>query len=418
MSRRRPSALCQARILFSFLLPAMSLSTLPLSYCTNVHPGLTFDDVVLSIREHTVAARQKLGFRIAAGLWLASPVVNELIAAPEKICQLREVLNEGDLVCYTLNTFPFGNFHSERVKENVYLPDWTSSERLEYTKASARILSELMPVGVEGSLSTVPLGFKGFSHEADFEQRCIDQLLTLAESLDQLHDETGQILRLAVEPEPCCILETVGETVLFFDRLFATAESRGQLDIARRHLGVCYDVCHQAVEFEEIASSIQRLSDAGIRINKMHLTTALHVDEPGQNQQGCDELSRFVEPRYLHQTFARSADGTVVFQEDLTEALCHSPEGAFRDASAWRVHFHVPVDAEQLGVLKTTRDELKQGIRAVAELDYAPHLEVETYTWGVLPGEKPATLADGIARELSATSALITAERERLASKG
>lgn len=395
----------------------MSLSTLPLSYCTNVHPGLTFDAVVQSIRQHTVAARQQLGFRIAAGLWLASPVVEELVQAPEKVRQLRDVLSEGDLVCYTLNTFPFGNFHSERVKENVYLPDWTAPERLEYTQASARILAELMPVGVEGSLSTVPLGFKGFAHPADFEERCIDRLLGLARFLDQLHDETGQILRLAIEPEPCCVLETVEETVQFFGRLFASAESKGELDIAQRHLGVCYDVCHQAVEFEEISTSIRRLNDAGVRINKMHLTTALHLEDPAQNQQGRDELTRFVEPRYLHQTFARSSDGTVVFQQDLTAELCQSPEGVFRDANAWRVHFHVPVDAEQLGALKTTRDELKEAIRAAAELEYAPHLEVETYTWGVLPGEKPATLADGIARELSATAALISAERDRGAAK-
>ncbi|WP_437226915.1 metabolite traffic protein EboE [Planctomicrobium sp. SH661] len=389
----------------------MSLSTLPLSYCTNVHPGKTVAEVVAKLREHTIPAREKLQTRIAAGLWLAASVVEELEQAPQKLDLLKEALHEGDLVCYTLNTFPFGDFHSERVKENVYVPDWSAPARLAYTQSSAKILAELMPVGVEGSLSTVPLGFKGFEHPADFVPRCIDQLLSLANSLDQLHDETGRIIRLAIEPEPCCVLETTPESIQFFQQLFAIAEERQQLDIALRHLGICYDVCHQAVEYEEIAKSVQDLSAAGIRINKMHLTCALHVDRPGERPAARDQLAGFVEPRYLHQTFARHADGGLTHRLDLTRELCESPAEPFLGADSWRVHFHVPVHRDQLGELQTTRAELKQGIAAAAALEYAPHLEVETYTWGVLPGEQPPSLTDGIVSELSATAVLIAAQR-------
>lgn len=385
----------------------MSLSTLPLSYCTNVHPGQSVAEVISRLQEHTIIARQKLGRKIAAGLWLAATVVDELQHEPEKLASIQRILTEGDLVCYTLNAFPYGDFHSERVKENVYLPDWTDPARTSYTRACGRLLSELMPVGVEGSLSTVPLGFKSFEHTADFTARCIDQLLLVAEDFDRLHDESGQVIRLAIEPEPCCILETTAETLRFFDQLFATAEKRQQLDIAHRHLGVCYDVCHQAVEFEDIPHSVEQLNNAGIRINKMHLTCALHLDEPGKNVLARQQLAAFVEPRYLHQTFARHATGETAHCIDLTRELCDSPEGPFRDTSAWRIHFHVPVHREQLGALKTTRGELKQGIAAAARLEYAPHLEVETYTWGVLPGEKPQTLAEGLAQELAATWELI-----------
>ena len=372
-------------------------------------------EVIAGLRDNTIVARKKLDRRIASGLWLSAAVIRELEQHPERIRLLKGVLSEGDLVCYTLNTFPFGDFHSDRVKEQVYLPDWADPVRLDYTRRCSRLLAELMPAGVEGSLSTVPLGFKEFPRAADFQSRCIDQLLVLAESLDQLHDETGQVIRLAIEPEPCCVLETTREVLQFFDALYAAAEQRQQLEIARRHLGVCYDVCHQAVEFEEIADSVRQLNQAEVRINKMHLTSAVQIDAPRENAEARQQLAHFVEPRYLHQTFARSGEGSLVHQLDLTPELCLSPPETFASASAWRVHFHVPVNHEQFGALGTTRAELKAGIAAAAGLDYAPHLEVETYTWGVLPGEAPSSLADGLVKELAATMELMGPHRRETA---
>jgi len=386
----------------------MSLSVLPLSYCTNVHPGTTVEAVINGLQQHTVPAQREYGKKLAAGLWLAAPVATKLLADRRQLTALRSTLSESGLTCHTLNAFPFGDFHSERVKEQVYLPDWSQPERREFTWNCARILSELLPSGTEGSLSTVPLGFKGFSHPADFQAQCIDSLLKLAEDLDQLHDETGQVIRLAIEPEPCCVLETTAETLAFFSALFAEADTRNCGDIARRHLGVCYDICHQAVEFENLPDSIRALEAAEVRINKVHITCAIHLDQPARHRDALQQLARFVEPRYLHQTFARSSTGEIKSVPDLTRELCESPSGDFQTADSWRVHFHVPVHQEELGLLGTTRRELLPALTAIASLLYAPHLEVETYTWGVLPGEAPAPLAHGIARELTATSELLS----------
>lgn len=384
----------------------MSLSTLPLSYCTNVHPGQTISEVVEGINNYTVPARQQLGQRIAAGLWLPATAIDEIQKDPLQLERLQQTLNAGDLVCYTLNTFPYGNFHSERVKENVYLPDWADANRFDYTVSCAEVLAELMPEGVEGSLSTVPLGFKGFDHHEDFLTECIDQLLKLAVKLDELHDETGRVIRLAIEPEPLCLLETTTETVDFFKKLFDASCTRQQLDIAQRHLGVCYDVCHQAVEFEEIEQSITELKSNDIRINKVHITCAIRVESPAGRPAALAQLAKYVEPRYLHQTFARTSAGTISLT-DLSHEFCSSPPDNFAAADEWRVHFHVPVHLESLGELKTTRDDLKLALQSVAALEYAPHLEVETYTWSVLPIREQNELIDGLVRELSATSELL-----------
>jgi len=384
----------------------MSLSTLPLSYCTNVHPGLTVAEVLSGLRTYTGPVRKRLGAPLAAGLWLARPVIDEVLAAPEKVSQLRAELEELELSCHTLNAFPYGNFHSERVKENVYLPDWTDDTRREYTENCARVLTGLMRTGVEGSISTVPLGFKPLATAAGFEDRCIEQLIVLARFLDALHDDTGQVVRLAIEPEPCCVLETTPETIAFFGRLRAAADRVGAGEVVRRHLGVCYDVCHQAVEFEDVAASIADLTRADIRINKLHITCAIAVDAP-QDEAVRQELARFVEPRYLHQTFARGQSGATIRVTDLTHEHCESPPSDFAEAKEWRVHFHVPVNARAVGRLGTTRPDLERALAAVAALEYAPHLEVETYTWGVLPsGEKP-DLVEGLLQELMATGVLL-----------
>ena len=393
----------------------MTISTLPLSYCTNVHPGRTLEEVRRGLHTYTSRLQAELGKPVAAGLWLAAPVVSELLAQPTALQTFARELRDLGLTCYTLNGFPFGDFHSARVKENVYLPDWTTSERLEYTVGCAQVLASLLPEGAEGSISTVPLGFKGFAHPLGFADQCANQLYQLARRLEQLSVETGRTIRLAIEPEPFCVLETTPETLAFFARLWERAPDARTLDAARRHLGVCYDVCHQAVEFEDVPASIASLAQAGIRINKVHITCAIEVAAPAAHPDALVALARYVEPRYLHQTIGRTAAGSLVRSVDLSQALTGQPPREYLEAQAWRVHFHVPVNAEQLGPLGTTRPQIGEALGAVAALDYAPHLEVETYTWEVLP-EAPTQspeLVAGLTRELAAASGLIDAAQKK-----
>ncbi|VAX40152.1 FIG00873367: hypothetical protein [hydrothermal vent metagenome] len=384
----------------------MSLGTFPLSYCTNVHPAQTVAQVIDGFDRYTLPIQQQYGKPLAAGLWLAEPVISELMQTSDGAKRLSEELQKRNLICYTLNAFPYGDFHSERVKENVYLPDWSTTQRLNYTINCAKVLATLMPEGMQGSLSTLPLGFKGLAHSKNFEEECIDQLITLAQQLDELYDETGRLIRLAIEPEPCCLLETTAEAISFFEKLRAAAEKQNASEAVQLCIGLCYDVCHQAVEFEEITTSIQVLHTAEIRINKLHISCALHLEDPLNNKEGRKALAQYVEPRYLHQTMAQMADGTVHRMADLSQEFIDSPPSPFDLATAWRIHYHVPVDVETMGGLATTRNELKEAILAIKKLEYAPHLEIETYTWEVLP-DTAASLVEGFGRELTATQQLI-----------
>ncbi len=386
----------------------MSLSDLPLSYCTNVHPGRSVAEVEAGLDTYTVAVSRALGRPLAAGLWLAAPVIEELRQNTDAVERFTEGIGERGLVCYTLNAFPYGDFHGERVKEQVYLPDWSAPARLEYTLACADLLATLLPEGVDGSISTVPLGFKQLPRDEDFQSRAIDALLEWSLQMAGRFDDSGRRVRLAIEPEPFCLLETTDETVEFFTTLFAEADRRGVLDTAREYLGVCYDVCHQAVEFEDVAGSIRRLDAAGIRINKIHITCAIELDDPAGNLEGRELLAEYVEPRYLHQATARTAAGTVLKVVDLDADLARDPPPEWLAAERWRVHFHVPVDAEKLGPLGTTRGELTKALASVVnDLDYPPHLEVETYTWDVLPGTDRPDLVTGLTGELTATAELL-----------
>ncbi|HEY2908657.1 MAG TPA: metabolite traffic protein EboE, partial [Gemmataceae bacterium] len=324
----------------------MSLSTLPLGYCTNVHPGQPVAAVLAGLDRYAVPVMQAIGRPLAAGLWLARPVVDELLAVPQGVAEFAAALADRRLTCHTLNAFPYGDFHANRVKENVYLPDWLQAERLTYTCECAALLAALLPDGADGSISTLPLGFKPFEHPAGFLEACIRNLIACAAWLDRVRSETGRTIRLAIEPEPFCLLETTPETIAFFEKLWKAAgvdENR-----VREHIGVCYDVCHQAVEFEDAAEAVQSLDRAGIRINKVQISCAVQLDNPGDNRDGLAALRRYAEPRYLHQTFAKKADGTVLKAGDLTDSLLDSP-GELADAECWRVHFHVPVDADKLG---------------------------------------------------------------------
>src|SRR5215207_9152179 len=183
----------------------MALSSLPLGYCTNVHPGQTVAAVLAGLDRYTVPVQARIGRPLAAGLWLARPVVDELLATPDGVARFADGLAARGLTCHTLNAFPYGDFHAARVKENVYLPDWSQPERRDYTIRCAALLAGLLPHDVaDGSISTLPLGFKGFRHAPDFEARCIDNLLAVASALARLREERGKTIRLGIEPEPMC----------------------------------------------------------------------------------------------------------------------------------------------------------------------------------------------------------------------
>lgn len=383
----------------------MTLSTLPLSYCTNVHSGQSVEEVVSGISEYTAGVRQQIDRPMAAGLWLARDVVTELHQSEAQLERLAQTLWQHDLSCYTLNAFPYGNFHSDRVKEQVYLPDWASKDRVQYTKDCAKLLAAMLPEGAEGSISTVPLGGRMNPTGPEFHATCLHHLVQMGRFLKDLHRETGRCIRLAVEPEPMCEMSSIpDDTVPLFRTLFEMADALSCEDTVREYIGLCFDVCHQAVLFEQIPRSIDQVIDAGIRINKVHITNAVELIRPAENAAGREVLQTFVEPRYLHQTYAKTSSGKILSRTDLlTEDIQKSPADEFLQAEAWRVHFHVPVYADELGPLRTTRADLQAALRRVAMMEYAPHLEVETYTWPVMPDATEQNgLVDQISQEITA----------------
>ena len=378
----------------------------PLSYCTNVHPCRSCKDLEKIISQEARSVQEQCGFDIGIGLWLPEVVMSEVAQDENVTRSIARLLADRGLQCYSLNAFPFGDFHSERVKEKVYLPDWSDTRRLEYTGMCSDFLAEILTGEDEGSISTLPLAFKQAVQTTEFYKRAIDQLMQLARDLDRLRHKTGKTIRLAIEPEPFCLLETTAETIQFFERLWDAADKAGIGGLVRQHIGVCYDVCHQAVEFENASVAIRELAAADIRINKVQISCAIELNKPS-DEKAREALATFAEQRYLHQTFARHSDGRVISHTDLSQELALDPPSDWQQAEKWRVHFHVPVDADDLGPLGTTRPELIRALHAIGQLPYEPHLEVETYTWPVLPGVASGDVIAGMARELIATRNLL-----------
>jgi sugar phosphate isomerase/epimerase len=351
---------------------------LHLAYCTNIHRGEGWAETFAGLEQHTLAVKAKVSpdKPYAIGLRLGDKAARELTEVGEgRLERFRDWLADKGCYVFTINGFPFGQFHGERVKEQVYRPDWTQDERLEYTKLLFDILRQLLPEGVTGSVSTLPGSFKEFITDDGVQgDTIIANLAACCEHVESLREATGQDLHLGLEPEPLGWFETSSETVAFFERFRATHGSRFD-----QVLGVNYDTCHLGVEFESPGDAIGALRDAGIRISKLHLSSAIAL-EPGESQLA--RLAAFQEDVYLHQVVARSQDGTLTRYRDLPDALAAGGEGD----QEWRVHFHVPLHAAPEG-LGDTRDHLEGALDLLAaNPSLCAHLEMETYTWEVLPG--------------------------------
>lgn len=376
-----------------------------LTYCTNIHAGETLAEVTAGLARHLPEIKAGVAPAVPFGVGLRlGRAAADGLRAPGALESLKRFLAAGGYYVFTLNGFPYGAFHGRAVKEDAYRPDWSDPLRLEYTNLLADLLAELLPAGEEGTVSTVPCTFKPWAEGR--LAAIVEHLLRHVAHLVSLRERTGQTIALALEPEPCCYLETIEETVAFFEGHLYSRQAAARLAALagispaaaeaalRRHLGVCYDVCHAAVEFEDPAASIARLRAAGIAISKLQLSSALRV--ASLDADSARHLAAFAEPVYLHQAVERS-NGSLRRYLDLPQALAGAAAGA-----ELRVHFHVPVFLEKMEHFGTTQAFLAEILRAHRENPISRHLEVETYTWDVLPASyRGAGLAAAIARELN-----------------
>lgn len=361
-----------------------------LGYCTNVHQAEDLAGLVEQLDRFARPVRERLGSdTLSLGLWLAAGVARELVADAGAVRVLRRQLTDRGLEVVTLNGFPYGRFHAPVVKRAVYEPSWLNGERTRYTLDLAHILPGLLPDdAVRGSVSTLPLGWRTpwSSDRDDIARRQLDWLVA---DLGALADRDGRRIQVGFEPEPGCVIEQTDQAVRFLHGL--------DPDL----VGVCLDTCHLAVQFEDAQTAMQRLARAGVRVMKAQLACALRAERPAEPATAA-ALREFVEPRFLHQTRTRAGVGRIDGVDDLDAAL----DGELSAASEWRVHYHVPVHAAPHLPLGNTQQDLIDAMRVLigGESPITDHLEVETYTWSVLPeADRPvddAGLVDGIAKEV------------------
>jgi len=382
-----------------------SSATPAIGYCTNVHPGVTLDEVGQNLSRYASAVRDALdrpAEKMPCGLWLNDGVARSLVA-PGEIARFASLLDEHNLCVRSLNGFPMGDFHQPVVKHLVYQPAWNDRRRLEYTMQLAGMLARLLGDATTGSISTLPLGWRAENHSEAFFGQCATHLLEWVHHAIQLENSTGKRIRLALEPEPGCCLDKAGDVTGFFQKYVLPLADRSAVPVLE-YLGVCHDICHSAVMFEPQHEAIQAYRSVGIPVWKVQVSSAIEVRfEDDSLQDGAESglfrsLGAFEEPKFLHQTNTTGGE----FFEDLPGAL----ESAER-TGIWRIHFHVPVFAAELGGgLATTQSEIG---KCVELLKSTPGIdwEVETYAWGVLPKHlQPDSLVSGIAREIQWTSNL------------
>ncbi len=374
-----------------------------IGYCTNVHAGAGLDATRANLAQHALAVKRSISPAdpIGVGLWLSSEAAGELLARRE-LSEFAGWLADVGLVPFTLNGFPYSDFHQESVKHEVYEPTWCEQARLDYTLGLVDILDGLLPAGMEGSISTLPVRWGSPIPAVEQLAKAAANLIAVVERLARLEADRDRLIYLAIEPEPGCVLQRSGDVVKFFEEYLLR---QGEERLVRRHLRVCHDICHAAVMFEEQADAIHRYRSAGIGIGKVQVSSAvvLPLDrvEPSDRAAAIDQLRGFAEDRYLHQTVVRQAPNeTPVFYDDLPNALQSIDDPAALCAE-WRVHFHVPIHLERFGLLATSRAQIRQCLEAAWDCPELQHFEVETYAWGVLPASlRQPILADGIAEEL------------------
>ncbi|SHM38761.1 hypothetical protein SAMN04488057_101288 [Cyclobacterium lianum] len=394
----------------------MQIADNHLTYCTNIHPGESWEATFENLKQYVPKIKASLSpdRPFAIGLRLSDEASRELVAE-DALQQLQSWLRDNNCYVFTLNGFPFGGFHRQVVKDEVHHPDWTTEERLKYTLRLFDILSVLMPEGMDAGISTSPLSYKHWHHSESARNEVLQSsCLHMLEVVDYLYNiylERGKLLHLDIEPEPDGMIENAAGIHSFFDTWLLPkgvdmltgkyqVSREEALDIIRNHVRVCYDVCHFAVAYEDHQKVLDNFKKEGIKIGKFQLSAALKIGIPvevSQKKQVEKALLPFVESTYLHQVIGQSADRQLQAYPDLPDALLKLADSRDRE---WRIHFHVPVFLSSYGTLRSTQEDILTVLNLNGLNHYSNQLEVETYTWEVLPEDIHLSLDQSISREL------------------
>jgi hypothetical protein len=397
-----------------------------LTYCTNIHSGETWADHFESIKKFIpqikaqVSPHQPFGI----GLRISNQASLELIN-PEVVKEFQHWLDQEDCYVFTMNGFPYGGFHHTIVKDAVHKPDWTTPERVDYTERLATILAALLPPGMEGGISTSPLSYRHwFNNEKKRREASSAGTMNILQVVNHLVDlkkNTGKTIHLDIEPEPGGLIENGREFIDWYeDELLPSGiasfkEHLGMNEIIaretiREHVQLCYDVCHFAIGFEDAAITVKQLEAKGIKIGKIQISAALKAAIPA-NAEDCqlvmEAFGQFNEPTYLHQVVALLSNGKLIQYNDLPDALNNVNND---EAKEWRSHFHVPLFIKDYGMLQSTQQDIIDVLAIQQERPFTSHMEIETYTWEVLPEALKLPLGQSIVREMEWVTGLLNGE--------
>lgn len=394
----------------------MQIANSHLTYCTNIHPGENWAAHFAQLQQHIPAIKARVSPEkpFGIGLRLSNTASLELSKEPA-LNAFKAWLKEHDCYVFTMNGFPYGGFHHTVVKDQVHTPDWTTPERVTYTMRLFRILAALLPDGVEGGISTSPLSYKLWHVRCETERDAIMEnatlnMLQIVQQLIGIHRSGGPFMHLDVEPEPDGMLENSAEYVRwFFDYLLPAAipmlvdkfgfTEEEAAEKVKAHIQLCYDVCHFALVYESPAAVLETMRQYGLRIGKLQISAALKaiLPEAGIEREAIVNAFRtFNEPTYLHQVIARTATGYLHYP-DLPEAISDADNTAVKE---WRSHFHVPVFIGQYGLLSSTQTDIREVLQLQVKQPFTPHLEIETYTWDVLPADLKLPMDQSVSREM------------------
>lgn len=388
-----------------------------LTYCSNIHPGEEWEKVFANLKSHIPALKAKLAPDKSFGIGLRlSDVASRELIKNDTLAEFKSWLKTNDAYVFTINGFPYGGFHRQVVKDDVHKPDWTTQQRVDYTLRLCNILAELLPAGMDGGISTSPLSYKPWLKgdknliESAFKKGCVHYAM-VANEMARIKRETGKVLHLDIEPEPDGLIENTREVKAFYAEwllpegvrylttTFKISESESE-QILRTHIQLCYDVCHFAVAYENPRIVFEELQKAGIKVGKIQISAALKAalsENIKERARVAEKLTPFAESTYLHQVIERDGKGNLTQYTDLSIALGHINKPEARE---WRTHFHVPIFLNDYQMLQSTQEDIVNVLKILKQHIFTTNLEIETYTWDVLPPDMKLGIQASIQREM------------------
>lgn len=337
-----------------------------LTYCSNIFKTNNLKKLSFNIKKYKEKFFKK--YNLNVNICLSNNLIKNI--NKKNLNSFREFYS---IKITSINGFVYQNFHLKNIKENIYLPDWTSKNRFLFTKNILTYTDSIAKKKEKISISTLPISYikwVNFFLNPFIFYEATQNLKKLTMQIKKSH--------LDIEPEPFCLIESYSDFLKFKKNWIKTLIIKKN----EKSLTLCYDICHFSVIFEKQKIISKLITIDNLKIGKIQISIALKTIIHYKHvfiKKLTKTLTKLKKSDFLHQSIIKNYSKIEKFS-DIYFFL--KKIHLFKNKEL-RIHCHIPLYKKKFKYFDSTYKDTFNSLNLIKKHNLTKNIEIESYTYHI-----------------------------------